>query len=147
MSYCEMFCSFNPAHCRARKVQLVSDERLDSPLYRFHLRSFLRHCRIPPMAALNFYSDALRDSDCVRVFEGDREIELNTGLLEFPTFPWWYRDLCRPGSFGIQRINNRRREELRILATLVTIIFPVEAARFGSEGLHYEAGECAGTIH
>lgn len=125
-------CAFAPQYCRARKVQLVTISDLESETFRYDVRHFLSHLRLNPHTALDRLSALYRDAPCSEVFAGEHWFDFDTSALEFPTFPWWYRDLCRlPPKGTATRLRPERREAFRILATLLRLIFPAETSFWG----------------
>jgi hypothetical protein len=110
----------------------VTDRELETEEFRYDVRRFFRGLKLNPHSALEHLTSLLRDAPCSEVFVGNEWIELDFRVLEFGTFTWWYRDLCRLPPAGVPtRLRPERRQAFRTLATMGRMIFPAEAALRG----------------
>lgn len=122
-------------------VTIVSDRELDSPAWLADAKSFTQRLRVPRSRIRDFLADGLRDTDTVLVTEsGDRacvdleEIEKDDGDdCETDGFEWWYKDWTRKTPPGVTpRLRVEARERVRVITTILRMIFPKETSVWGT---------------
>jgi hypothetical protein len=116
----------------SRFVQIVEDEKLETPAYLADLRAFTSKLGISPDDWLNFASDVLRDfNGFIRNKEGHL-MSLNMEVLE--VYREWYRDWVNtPVKPGVMpRLPSGSRPRIRVLATILRIAFPDQEAKWGN---------------
>ena len=119
------------AYRRARLVMMFTDAEITNPAFIVDFRAFASSLGISPERWPDYAVDLYRDFDgFIRDYEGHL-IRLNTQHLE--VYPEWWRDWVNtPVEPGIvPRLRKESKARVRVLATILKIAFPDEAAGWG----------------
>lgn len=116
-------------------VPIVSDAELDNPEFLRDLRIFAANLRVSRGRWLDWLADGYRDADAILVDDCGDPADVDLELLELDGIEWWFKDWCKRPPAGITpRLRIEARERVRVVATLLRLIFPKESIVWGVSG-------------
>jgi hypothetical protein len=114
-------------------VRITTDEELGNPVYLFDARAFAAKLRVPRRRLLDYLADGLRDSDAELEDEYGNAAQVDFELLELDGIEDWFKDWVRRPAPGVLcRVRAESRERIRVLTTILRLIFPKETSVWGS---------------
>ena len=119
----------NTGYCGAKIIRLVTDDELSQPQFVRGLRATARALGYSASEWVDRLSDIYRDFDGVIIDEYGNEVMLDLEVFEFEHARTWYRDqINTPMAEGVSpRLRAESKERLRILGTVLRMVFPGEA--------------------
>lgn len=124
---CQLF-----GYCRNRQTKLVATAQVADSEYIRDLKSFARSLGVSDADWQEYISDLYRDMPGWIVGLNGSEVFLNMEEFERPSIREWFRDFLRPCPLTAQpRVRREATERVRILATILSAHYPVQAALWG----------------
>lgn len=119
----------NIEYCSDKSVRLVTDYELSQPHYIRGLRATARSLGYSPSEWIEHVSNIYRDFDGCVIDEYGNSVILDLEPLEIPHAREWFRDVVfMPIAEGVSpRLRAESKERLRILGTVLKMVFPREA--------------------
>ena len=110
-------------------IMLVTDDELSQPQYIRGLRATARALGYSASEWVDRLSEIYRDFNGIVIDEYGREVMLDLEVFEFEHARTWFRDQVNmPMAEGVApRLRAESRERLRILGTVLKMVFPREA--------------------
>ena len=120
------------ARNRSPTVYLVTDAELANDLLLADCQDFLRKIRHPRRRFVDWLVDGVRDSSA-RLLDGTgNPVEIDYDYLEKDHFDLWVRDWITLRSPEVRRrVRAESRERVRLVITMLRMIFPRESAAWG----------------
>ena len=113
-------------------VRLVTDEELMNPQFLRDIKTFASKCRIPRRSFVDWLVDGVRDADTVLVDGEGNPVEIDYDEIERDHIDLWFRDWAqRPEAHINPRVREESRERVRLVATMLRVIFPKESSVWG----------------
>lgn len=128
---------FTQACCTGRiSVRLVSDAELADPVFLADVKTFASRLRIPRRRFVDWLVDGLRDTETALLDEHGSPVEIDLEAIEHEAVEMWLKDWLRmPERHAVPRLRIEARERVRLVATLLRMIFPKESAVWGQRSL------------
>jgi hypothetical protein len=126
----KLSCHFSATgYCGAIIIRLVTDDELSQPQFVRGLRATALAMGYSASEWVDRLSDIYRDFDGVIIDEYGNELMLDLEVFEFEHGRTWFRDqINAPMAEGVSpRLRAESKERLRILGTVLKMVFPREA--------------------
>ena len=121
-------------YCRKLTSFLVSDAELSNPNFVADLRRYTASLDIDPGEWHDALTDKYRDYPGRIIGPDGQEVMLDMEQFELPHIREWFRDyVCNPCPPGkTPRLRRENKERVRILATIMRAVAPMEALTWGA---------------
>ena len=114
------------------RVCIVTDEELDDPYFLADVKTFAWKLRIPHRRFRDWFVDGVRDSEVELVDVFGNPADFNYEEIEREHVELWFRDWAkRPARHIHPRLRRESRERIRLIATMLRMIFPKETSVWG----------------
>lgn len=124
---------FEGDRSRAITVCITTDAELADQAFLFDARSFVANLRVPRRRMLDWLADGLRDSEAQLVDDDGNLAYVDLELLELDGIDDWFKDWAKRPMKGIAlRVRSESRERIRVVTTIMRMIFPKETRCWGS---------------
>lgn len=113
-------------------VRLVTDGELRNSDFLKDVRTFASKLRIPRRRIVDWLVDGIRDARTILLDEQGRPVEIDFDEIERDHIDLWFRDWAtRPAAHVTCRVREESRERVRLVATMLRMIFPKESTVWG----------------
>ena len=115
-------------------VRLVTDEELDNPCLLRDAKTFASKMRVPRRSFVDWLVDGVRDAKAVLLDNEDRPVSIDYDVIERDHIDLWFRDWAkRPEAHINPRVRAESRERVRLVVTMLRMIFPKESSVWGCD--------------
>lgn len=116
------------------KVYLVTDEELKNAQFLRDTRVFASKLPVSRRAFVDFLVNGVRDSDSEVIDADGNPVEIDFEELERANIDLWVRDWATfPAAQAACRVRAESRERVRLVATMLRMIFPKESSVWGRD--------------
>lgn len=114
------------------RIRLVTDAELENPVFLTDVKTFAANLRVAHRRFLDWLADGFRDAQAELVDSAGNKVDVDLEELERDNIEFWFRDWCRRPAPNAQiRLRAESRERVRLVATLLRLIFPKESILWG----------------
>lgn len=117
-------------------VRLVSDGELSDPVFLADVKTFASRLRVPRRQFVDWLVDGVRDSETCLIDSAGDPVTIEFEEIEKDNIDLWVRDWVRmPERHVAPRLRAESRERVRLVATMLRMIFPKESSVWGTGSL------------